>query len=171
MCRFCEIVATNEKTLDACLAFWLPAGLAPTTIHVMKKPLLFALISLTITITPLCATQSLSFSGPTSWTPGASIVLSTTDTYSGFGGGSWALSYWLGVTSALAPFLTITDLTHFVFPNGYTGHDPVLFNAAGADGFTYESVDLGSGSPVLIPDGSYHVTDITFALAPKPPAG
>jgi hypothetical protein len=133
----------------------------------MKKALLLALISLTIAAAPLYATQSLSFSGPTSWTPGTSIVLSTTDTYSNLGG-SWGLSYWLLVNPTVAPFLSITGISYFTFPNGnYTGPFPIVFDANGL-----ETGDLGASSiPTVIPDGSYHVTDITFGLTANAPAG
>jgi hypothetical protein len=148
----------------------------------MKKTLLIALIALTTTLSSLYATQSLSFTGPTSWTPGTSIVLSVTDTYSGFGSGSYGLSYWLQVSNAIAPSLSITGLTYFTFTDGNNiGTFPFSFNSnSGADsGFMStttangQSGDLGGTSNPLttIPDGTYHVTDITFALALAAPAG
>jgi hypothetical protein len=146
----------------------------------MEKVLL-AVIGLTISMCSLQATQSLSFSGPTTWTPGASIVLSTTDTYSGFAGGSWGLSYWVQVNTAIASFLTIADVAHFtftdehlpllVFPLSFdstSGADTGFRTTTAADGHTG---DLGGSSSAPIPDGSYHVTDITFALAANAPAG
>lgn len=148
----------------------------------MKKTLLIALIALTTTLSSLYATQSLSFTGPTSWTPGTSITLSVTDTYSGFGAGSYGLSYWLQVSNAIAPSLTITGLTYFTFTDGNNiGTFPFSFNSnSGADsGFMStttangQSGDLGGTSNPLttFPDGTYHVTDITFALAAGAPAG
>jgi hypothetical protein len=148
----------------------------------MKRTLLVAVVGLTTAICPLYATQSLSFSGPTTWTPGTSIVLSTTDTYSGFGGGSWGLSYWVQVNNAIARFLTITGFTKFtfgapdppppwLFPMSFTstsGADAGFRTTTAADGSS--TTDLG-GSDMLIPDGSYHVTDVTFALAANAPAG
>ena len=147
----------------------------------MKKPLLLALTSLTIVAAPLHATQSLSFSGPTVWNPGQSVVLLTQDTYSGFAGGSWGLSYWVQVNTAIASFLTITDVAHFtftdkhlpllVFPLSFdstSGADTGFRTTTAADGHTG---DLGGSSGAPIPDGSYHVTDITFALAANAPAG
>lgn len=146
----------------------------------MEK-VLFAVIGLTISMCSLQAAQNLSFSGPTTWTPGASIVLSTTDTYSGFAGGSWGLSYWVQVNSTIAPFVTITDVAHFTFTDGHlpllvfplsfdstSGADPGFMTTTAADGHTG---DLGGSSGVPIPEGSYHVTDITFALAANAPAG
>lgn len=162
---------------------WLLAtsGLSATAIHVMKKPLLLALTSLTIVAPPLHGTQSLSFSGPTVWNPGQSIVLSTQDTYSGFAGGSWGLTYWVQVNTAIASFLTITDVAHFTFTDAHlpllvfplsfdstSGADTGFLTTTAADGHTG---DLGGSSSAPIPDGSYHVTDITFALAANAPAG
>ena len=150
----------------------------------MKRTLLVGVLSLTFTMSSVQAqmTQSLSLSGPTTWMPGASVVLAIQDTYSGYGAGSYGLSYWLQVNTSLAPFLTITGLVYYQpFPIGYNGPFPILFNSAsGSDpGFTSETADLGAepnppfapalGAPV--PDGSYHITDITFELAAGAPAG
>jgi hypothetical protein len=129
----------------------------------MKRALLISLLGLKTTISPLHATQSLSISGPTNWTPGTSIVLSTTDTYSGFGGGSWGLSYFLLTEPAITPFLSYAGLTYFTFPlPNFQGPFPFPFGSA---------PDLGGGSSTLIPDGSYHVTDITLTLAANAPVG
>lgn len=129
----------------------------------MKRTLLTALVSLTFTMSSLYATtQNLSFSGPTAWTQGTSIVLSTTDTYSGFGGGSWGLSYFLQDDNAIDPFLLVTGVTYYTFSIAtYNGPFPVHVG----------DIDYGASSGTLIPDGSYHVTDITFALAANAPAG
>jgi hypothetical protein len=149
----------------------------------MKRTLLIALISLTTAYSAFAQQSiSLSFSGPTNWTPGGAIVLSTTDTFSNLGG-SIGLSYWVQVNNTIAPFLTITSLTyHQPFPDGNNiGIFPFSFNSvAGADaGFMSTTTanglsgDLGATSTnyVLIPDGSYHVTDIIFAIAANAPAG
>src|SRR4029077_2264234 len=148
----------------------------------MRNRLLMTILGLTFAASSVIAqlppppstTQTLSFSGPTVWNPGSSIVLSTQDTYSGFfGGGSRGVSYWLQVNSALSGFLTITGLTYFTFTDGTFNHTfPFSFIAmAGADnGFlstttaNFQSGDLGNYSNTPIPDGSYHVTDITLAL-------
>jgi hypothetical protein len=150
----------------------------------MKKTLLIALIGLATTLSSLYAqtTQDLHITGPGLWTPGTSIVLSVQDTYQGFGAGSYGLSYWLQVTNAIAPSLTITGLTYFTFTDGNNiGTFPFSFNSnSGADsGFMTtttangQSGDLGGTSNplVTVPDGSYHVTDITFALAAGAPVG
>src|SRR5438445_289432 len=83
----------------------------------MKRILLVILVGLTIAANSSFAqmTQTLSISGPEFWTPGTSITLSVTDTYSGFGGGSWGLSYWFEIPSWIAPFITITGATYFTF--------------------------------------------------------
>ena len=129
----------------------------------MKKALLVALTGLTAAISPVCALQRLSLSGPTTWTPGTSIVLQTTDTYLGFGGGSWGLSYFFEVESTIDPFLLVSGLSFFTFPNGnYTGPFPARLT----------TIDCGATSPTLVPDtdGST-VTDITIALPANAPAG
>ena len=151
----------------------------------MKRTVLIALIGLT---TAYCAfaqqSISLSFSGPTNWTPGTSIVLNTTDSFLNFGG-SYGLSYWLEVNNALAPFLTITGLTYhqpFTDGNNFSGTFPFSFNTtSGADpGFMADTAangqigDLGATSSglVLVPDGTYpDITNITFALAANAPIG
>ena len=149
----------------------------------MKRTMLVALVSLNWVTSSLHATiQNLSFSGPMTWTPGTSVVLAVQDTYSGYGAGSYGSSYWLQLNTSLAPFLTITGLVYYPpFPIGYNGPFPILFDStAGSDpGFSCETADLGAepnppfepaaGAPV--PDGSYHITDITFALAAGAPAG
>lgn len=150
----------------------------------MKRTVLIALIGLTTAMSSLYATQSLSITGPANWTPGTSITLSVFDTYSGFGAGSWGISYWLEVSAALAPFLTITGVTYFTpfnDPNYAPAPTfPVNFSdTSGADaGFLttreptgqMRTVDLGATGG-LTPDGTYHVTDITFFLALGAPIG
>jgi hypothetical protein len=152
----------------------------------MKKLLVIALIGLTTAMSSVYATQQLTFTGPASWTPGTSITLQTNDIYSGFGGGSYGLSYWLEVSNALSSFLTITSLTyHGPFTDGNNiGSFPFTFNAtSGADaGFMTTNTnntpaqtgDLGATSNplVLVPDGTYNdITDITFSLAANAPGG
>jgi PEP-CTERM motif-containing protein len=131
----------------------------------MKKTLLITMIGMT-TACGVFAQESatLSITGPSSWVPGTPVTLSVQDTYMNLGG-SYGLSYWLQVDTTVAPFLTITGLTHFIWP-GYNGPFPILFDPTTG----IETVDLG-GSGNLIPDGSYHVTDITFGLAANAPAG
>src|ERR1700681_1874067 len=133
----------------------------------MKKTLLITIIGLT-TACSMFAQESaiLSITGPSSWVPGTSITLSVQDTYTNLGG-SYGLTYFLSVNSSVAPFLSITGLSHFTFTDGYNGPFPILF------GTGTEGVDLGgANNPLtLIPDGSYHVTDITFTVAAGAPVG
>ena len=131
----------------------------------MKKTLLIIMIGLTAACSVFAQeSATLSFTGPSSWVPGTSITLSLQDTYTNLGG-SWGFSYWLQVNSSVAPFLSITGLIYFTF-HGYTGPFPILFDSTGS-----EPVDLDGTSNTLIPDGSYHVTDLTFALAVGAPVG
>ena len=149
----------------------------------MKKTLLIALIGLTTAMNSLYATQTLSIIGPDNWTPGQPFTLQVTDTFTNFGG-SYGLSYWFEVSSALAPFLTIISLTYHspftdgnnigTFPfsfNSTSGADPGFMTTTTANG---QSGDLGATSNplVLIPDGTYtEITDITFMLAAGAPFG
>ena len=81
------------------------------------------------------------------------------------------LTYWLETNNALAPFLTITNLTHFTLTDGgYTGPYPITF-VPGGNGFAAENVDLGGSTTNLLPPGNYHVTDITFSLSAGAPVG
>ena len=149
----------------------------------MKKILLAIIFALIIATSSLYATQNLSITGPPNWVPGQPFTLQVADTFTNFGG-SYGLSYWFEVSSALAPFLTITSITYH---NPFTdrnniGTFPISFNStSGADaGFMTtttangQSGDLGATSNplVLVPDGTYlDITDITFLMAPGAPFG
>ena len=136
----------------------------------MKRTLLIALVGLMIACSAFAqGSASLSFSGPSTWVPGASITLAGQDTFSI--GGSYGFSFWLQVNTSLAPFLTITNIVYYPPFGGTNPPFPVLFNIAGDTGFTGEAPGLGAGAQNLIPDGSYHAMDITFALAAGAPAG
>jgi hypothetical protein len=155
----------------------------------MKKTLLIALIGLTTSLSSLYATQSLSLSsGGNNFInlsqAAGSFVLNVSDTYSGFGAGSFGLSYWLEINTALAPFLTITGASYFnpfsdpnyapapTFPVGFTatsGADSGYLTTQETGG-QMRTVDLGATGP-LTPDGTYHVTDVTFGLAAGAPIG
>jgi hypothetical protein len=138
----------------------------------MKKTFLIAFACLTTAISSGFAqgmSANLSFTGPSTWIPGASVTLAAQDTFSGFGAGSYGFSYWLSVNPTIAPFLTISGLTFFPpWPMGYNGPFPIVFDANG-----FESVDLAGGNnpPILVPDGSYHFCDLTFSLAANAPVG
>jgi hypothetical protein len=136
----------------------------------MKK-LLLVMIILAVTYGRAFSQSgpTLSFAGPTNWTPGTEITLSVNLTYTEFS--VFGLSYWIETNNALAPFLTITNLTHFSLPDGgYTGPYPIAF-IPGPNGFAVENVDLGAGTTTPLPPGSHHITDITFSLAAGAPVG
>ena len=151
----------------------LPSGrlISQNPPTIMKKVFLIAFACLTIATNSEFAqgmSANLSFTGPSTWVPGASVTLAVQDTYSGFGAGSYGFSYWFMVTPAVAPFLTITgETTYPPFPIG-GGPFPIVFDANGN-----ASAGLGGGNnpPITVPDGSYHTTDLTFALAANAPAG
>jgi hypothetical protein len=148
----------------------------------MKKTLLIALIGLTTALSTLYGqSQSLSITGNNTWMQGGSVTLSVTDSYANYNG-SWGLSYWLQMQSAIAPFINITGATYFTFTDAnYIGTFPIAFNTtAGADAGYMSTTgsggltgDLG-GTPnpfVINPDGTYHVTDLTFSIAGNAPLG
>jgi hypothetical protein len=69
----------------------------------------------------------------------------------------------------VAPFLSIAGLKYFPpFNAGYNGPFPIFFDQSGVD-----TADLGAGPNPLsvVPNGSYHVTNITFGIANNAPVG
>jgi len=136
----------------------------------MKRTILIALIGLTSACSAFAqGSASLSFSGPSTWVPGTSVTLAVQDTFSI--GGSYGFSFWLQVNTPLAPFLTITGIVYYPPFGGTNPPFPIVFNTGGDPGFTGEAPGLGGGAQGLIPDGSYHAMDITFALAAGAPVG
>lgn len=137
----------------------------------MKKTLLTAIICATTVISPLFGqqTQTMSFSGPTQWTPGTPVNLDASLTFSGYN--AIALSYWLEVPNAIAPYLEITDIQYFTW-SSQPPPLPIPFNSTdGADGgYMAEPSDLGAGGNSTAP-GTYHVTTVTFSLAAGAPNG
>ena len=124
-------------------------------------------------------TQSLSFSGvppnpiPTS---GSTFNVSVNLTFDGYA--SFGLSYWLEAPNALAPFLSLTSVTYFTFPDpNQTAPNPAPFSSTfgSTSGFLLETRDLGGtvNDPTMkmIPPGTYHITDLTFTVAPGSPVG
>src|SRR5437762_9122929 len=105
----------------------------------MKRTLLIALIGLTSAGNAFAqGSASLSFSGPSTWVPGTSVTLAVQDTFSI--GGSYGYSYWLEVSTVVAPFFTITSQVNFPpFPEGTNNTFPILFNQPGSPGFMGES--------------------------------
>jgi PEP-CTERM motif len=141
----------------------------------MEKTLLAAIICAFTASSPVFGqhTQSMSFSGPSVWMPGTTVSLDASLTFSGYN--AYGLSYWLEVPNAVAPYLAITDIQFFTFPNHGQPIYPILFNSAsGADpGYMGELFDLGGSEdpPNFTPPGTYHVTTITFSLAAGAPNG
>ena len=148
----------------------------------MKRTLLIALIGFTMTMNSLYAMEaSLSFSGPTTWTPGTSITLQTNDTFF-VEGGSFGVSYWLEINNALAPFLTITSLAYhspFTWGNNI-GTFPFSFNSTSGADANFKTTTTANGmsgdlgattNPYYgVPNGTYlDITDITFAMAANAP--
>jgi len=134
----------------------------------MKKTLLVTMIGLTAACNVFAQEQAaLSISGPSSWARGTKVTVAVQDKYFNLGG-SDGFSYWLMVNTTVAPFLSITGLKYFPpFNAGYNGPFPILFDQNGVD-----MVDLGATSPFhCVSDGSYHVTDMTFAIAANAPVG
>ena len=96
----------------------------------MKKHLLAAVICVMTAISPLFGqqhVQSLSFSGPSTIdirSTTTTFTLSVDLAFSGYSAA--ALDYWLEVQNALAPFLTVTDVTCFTLPCPPPGPTPYL---------------------------------------------
>lgn len=149
----------------------------------MKQILLVTLMGMAFAGNSLFAqmTQTLSLDAPDTWTPGTTINLSVTDTFSGYGsGGSFGLSYWLEIPAALAGCLTITNVVHHTFTDGgimgafpwsfgtNSGADPNYLTTTAANG---GSTDLGATSMNPVANGTYKITDITIVVGPNCPAG
>ena len=133
----------------------------------MKKTLLAASICAIMASSAVYGqhTQSFSFTGPSTIdiTTTNTFTLSVNLTFSGYS--ALGLSYWLEVQNALAPFLTITHITDFIFVDGPPPPVPIPFMMGGG-GYDGEGPDLGNSSvnnPV--PPGTYHIADLTFTLA------
>ena len=146
----------------------------------MKKTFFAAIICAMTAISPLFGQahmQSLSFIGPSTIdiTTTNTFTLSVNLTFSGYS--AIGLSYWLQVQSALAPFLTITGVTHFTFLNATPPPPIINFDCTGVIMGDYcgETFDLGGtvNDPAMkqVPPETYHVTDLTFMLAPGAPLG
>ena len=140
----------------------------------MKKTLLAAIFCAMTATSPLFGQahmQSLSFSGPSTIdiTATNTFILRVDLTFSGYS--AIGLSYWLEVQCALAPFLTITNVTHYPpFPGG-PDPVPISFITGGPD-YCGASAGLGGTAfPNQVPPGTYHISDLTFMLAPGTPLG
>ena len=121
-------------------------------------------------------TQSLSFNVLGPITPGSTFNVSVSLTFSGYS--AFGLSYWLEVDNALAPFLSITGVTYFTFPDpNQTSPNPAPFSSTigSTAGFMLETRDLGATvndpNVKMVPQGTYHITDLQFTLAAGAPSG
>src|SRR5438876_950323 len=132
----------------------------------MKIMLFAAIICVLTTTKPLSGqhTQSLSFSGPTTWTPGSTVTLDVILTYGGYD--TFGLSYWLEVPNAVAPFISITGAQYFHFPDpNQTSPNPAPFNSTAGSiaGYMCEVRDLGAtvNDPIKPPPiTTFHITTI-----------
>src|SRR6266480_536586 len=151
-------------------------ALKATAMKGARMALRAAILCIIMAITPLFGqhTQSLYFSDPGLVTPGTTFTISVNLSYSGYE--SLGFSYWFEVQNGLAPFLAVTNAQYFTFlkPNNVDPY-PFPFNSAsGATaGFKNESSDLGAtvNPETPLPPGTYHITDVTFSLAPNAPPG
>jgi hypothetical protein len=141
----------------------------------MKKTLLIAVVGAVMAMSSVFAqhTQSLVFSGPAVWTPGTTITLSTTLTFSGYE--AYGFSYWLEVPNALAPFLQVNMPTYFVFsdPNNVNPWPATWSNIGARPGYVSDGNDLGATADrlPLVVNGNIHITDIPINVLAGAPAG
>jgi hypothetical protein len=140
----------------------------------MKKARLMTIIGVISVANAAFGAQSLSFDDnngdATSGTykPNDVFSINVFLTYSGYK--SFGLSYWLEVQKALAPNISITNVTYFKFLDPtQTGPNPALFNTTtGARrGYKTETRDLGAtvnDISMPIKPGTYKITHIQFTL-------
>lgn len=116
-------------------------------------------------------TQSITFSGPSAWVPGTTVSLDVFLTFSGYN--AFGPSYWLEVSNAMAPYISITNVQSFTFPNADQYTYPILFNSTSgaSSGYMAETADLGGtyNPPTFVVPGTYHISTITFSLAANAP--
>jgi PEP-CTERM motif len=117
--------------------------------------------------------QSITFSGPSEWTPGTTVSLDVSLTFSGYN--ALGLSYWLEAQNPLAQYITITNIQWFTFPQHGQPVYPINFEGGiVVGGYGGEQFDLGGepgNPPGFIGPGTYHINTITFSLAPNAPTG
>src|SRR2546430_5237104 len=141
----------------------------------MKKTILIAIIS-ALTATGAAfgqPTKSITFSGPTVWTPGTTVSMDVFLTHAGYD--AFAIAYWLEVQNALAPHVAITDIQFFTFPNHGFPQYPILFNSTSgaSDGYLAAEFNLGGSvsTPAPVPPGNHLLAIITFLLDASAPSG
>src|SRR5205823_70407 len=116
----------------------------------------------------------ITFSGPAIWTPGTMVNLDVFLTFSGYN--ATGLSYWLEVPNTLAPYIAITNVQYFTFPNpNQLTPNPAAFNSpvGASSGYMLETRDVGAtdNPPAFTVPGTYHISTITFALGNQAPNG
>ena len=118
----------------------------------MKKTILIALISAWVSSGVSGQnTQSLTFSGPSQWVPGTTVIV---DVSLGINYEALGVSYWLEVPSALAPFISISNEQYFTYPDpNQTVPNPAFFNSmnGASSGYILETRDLGAAAPPTPP--------------------
>jgi len=141
--------------------------------NTMKKTLLTAIVCATTATSAVFAQQhqqSVSFTGPSVWTPGTSVTLSVflTVNYNAIG-----YSYFFEVPNAIAPFLTLTGETYFGPFDGQPWVGSVPFNVTTRPGYMAENRDLGAGTQhgEVLPPGTTHIADVTLTLNTGAPLG
>ncbi len=140
----------------------------------MKRTALITFVCVMTACGAAFGQQKLSFNDnngtPTAGTYGPNDVFSINVSVRYRGYDSLGLSYWLEVQNALAPNISITNVTYFTFldPN-QSGPNPALFNTTvGArPGYLTETRDLGATAANIstsVPPGTYLVASIQFTL-------
>lgn len=139
----------------------------------MKKTLLAAIVCALTATSAISgqATQSIAFSGPTQWMPGTTVDLDVSLTFNGYN--AVGTSYWLEVSNAIAPYISITNIQWFTFPAHGQPVYPILFTGSGSSGYSIETFDLGASVNNIpsesVPPGTYQINTITFSLAANAP--
>jgi hypothetical protein len=138
----------------------------------MKKALLITIICVMTAAGAAFGAQSLSFNDNNgaatsgTYSPNAVFSINVFLTYSGYK--SFGLSYWLEAQKALAPNISITNVTYFTFPDpNQITPNPAFFNTTtGAHaGYKSETRDLGAiNTSMSTGPGTYKITHIQFTL-------
>lgn len=135
----------------------------------MKKTLLAAVVCALTATSALSgqATQSIAFFGSTQWVPGTTVNLDVALTFSGYN--ALGTSYWLEVSNAIAPYISITNVQWFTFPDHGQLVYPILFNIDDGNGYMGAAADLGASGNQPTPSGTYQIATITFSMAANAP--
>jgi hypothetical protein len=123
--------------------------------------------------------QSISFSGPSTVDLGVSTQFTVLVDLTFTGYNSYGLSYWMEVSDALAPFISLTNVTHSVFPDANQSvPNPAPFNSSTGAGPGYATAgrDLGATVQIVdpenaVPPGTHQIASLTFSVDPSAPSG